>query len=170
MLMVVFHNRSKFCTKILTTVFANSTTIQRSSTENQNKIANLYFLYIIYCNACNIPWKKRILSSFNFNFIVIIFLQTWEETITSEYCCDGYTEKEGRCVPECTSGCINGICRQPDHCICVGGFLKKEGTQVWLVFSIVIDYWIVKYTYLPPPWTRPAELDRLRKCKTIRLF
>ncbi|XP_054284979.1 cell death abnormality protein 1-like isoform X1 [Macrosteles quadrilineatus] len=54
---------------------------------------------------------------------------TWEETITSEYCCDGYSEKEGRCEPECTSGCINGICRQPDHCICVGGFLKKEGTQ-----------------------------------------
>lgn len=37
-------------------------------------------------------------------------------------CCSGYTSFDGKCIPVCIAGCLNGVCSAPNKCTCFDGY------------------------------------------------
>ncbi|XP_059056829.1 von Willebrand factor D and EGF domain-containing protein-like [Achroia grisella] len=48
------------------------------------------------------------------------------------HCEAGYSiDTTFKCKPQCTKGCENGTCTEPDVCTCLPGFSKQEVNQDW---------------------------------------
>lgn len=50
-----------------------------------------------------------------------------KKTINKNKCCEGYLQKDTKCVPVCSVPCLNGICTEPDVCTCSSGYHKNSG-------------------------------------------
>ncbi|XP_069111833.1 uncharacterized protein [Argopecten irradians] len=55
-----------------------------------------------------------------FNFLGCWVRNTYRYTTyyTERYCCNGYTDSGGRCIPKCPGGCGSGTCIAPYRCNC----------------------------------------------------
>jgi len=85
---------------------------------------------VSYHQQVKIPVSEFCLTSITFKCVEYktqVEVKWKTENITREIlktkCCDGYKENEnGECIAQCSEGCINGYCKQPEMCSCNPGF------------------------------------------------